>query len=131
MLMDYRNRRMKKILEKLYHGTCKAFVAYAMQNSGKFGPEFDRISFTPDIGYAQIFAESWKSTRGLRRLRECFGESIDGMLEKLSEAVILEVDSNSLNGRGQLTYRSDCGNDEWYLERGPIDLAILTVRDIE
>lgn len=117
-----------KIPEKLYHGTCKAFVAYALQNDGRFGPEFDSISFTPTIEYAKTFADSWKTSRGLARLQDYFGSSINGMLSELSEPLILEVNSNALEG---LKFRRDCGHEEYYLERGSIDVSLLRIVEEE
>jgi len=112
-----------KIPEKLYHRTCKAFVAYALQNNGRFGSEFG-VSSTPELNHAGTFAESWRTPCGVARLCDYFGHSIEGMLSELSEPVILGVDSNVLR---ELKYRQDCGYDEYYLERGPIDISILRI----
>lgn len=109
---------------RLYHGTCKAFVAYAHQNNGKFGSELG-ISFTPSLGYAQVFAESWGTPRGLERLQEYFSHSIGRMLSELSKPVILRVRKPVfLKG---IRSKLDCGNEEYYLERGSIDLALLSI----
>ena len=44
---------------KLYHGTCMAFVQLAKEKKGKFGPDYDRISFTPNYPHAKMYAESF------------------------------------------------------------------------
>lgn len=102
--------------QQLYHGTCKAFVVYALQNRGKFGPEKEEVSFTPDLKHALIFAQSWGTERGLSRLVEYFGEQINS---ELAEPILLEFRTSGLN---PLKYRLDCGKDEFYLEKGPVDI---------
>ncbi len=109
--------------EKLYHGTCKAFIAYALQNKGRFGSECDGVSLTPILEHARVFAESWKSQRGLARLRDYFLDSIDGALSELSEPVILEFNARLL---GRLKYRLDCGEDEYYV-KGQVDINKATL----
>ncbi len=109
---------MKDLPEKLYHGTCKAFVAYALQNEGKLGPCSDSVSFTPKLDHARMFSESWKTPAGLKKLEDCFGEVLD---LKFSEPVVLEFDSSTL---GKLHYRKDCEIDEFYVECGPIDISL-------
>lgn len=101
---------------RLYHGTCKAFVAYAMQNGNQFGPDYDRVCFTPQMDHAQMFAEDWQKPAGLERLRQYFGDNID---ERLTEPVVLEFDRARL---GKLGYREDGGADEFYVEKGPVSL---------
>ncbi len=109
---------------RLYHGTCKAFIVYALQNGGKFGSEYYSVSFTPSLEHAQVFAESWKTSRGLVKLRDFFSESIDGVIDELSEPIILEFNARLL---GKLKYRLDCGEDEYYVERGPVDINEATL----
>ena len=110
----------------LYHGTCKAFVAYALQNEGRFGLEFDNVSFTPELDHAKAFAHGWSRPSGLQLLLEYFGQSIEDMLPALSEPVILQFKATDL---GQLQYRNDCGRDEYYVERGPVDIHRACIID--
>ena len=116
--IEYGIKRITEVPHQLYHGTCKAFIVYALQRGGMFGPE-SSISFTPALDYSRIFAESWKESRGLQRLRDFFGESIDGAIGELCEPVILQFNAHDL---GHLTYRMDCGGEEYFVERGPIDV---------
>ena len=106
-----------KIPEKLYHGTCRAFVAYALQHKGRFGSEIG-TSFTPDLEHAKTFAGSWNKARGVQRLREYFDQSIDDLLPELSKPIILQFEVNDL---GCLRYRTDCGRDEYFVE-GQVDI---------
>jgi len=105
-----------KIPKKLYHGTCRAFIEYALRNGGKFGPENDSISFTPNKEHAKMFAESWRKSSGIKRLEDYFGV---GLSEEFLEPVILELDSSFF----ELSYRKDCEADEFYIEKGPINLC--------
>lgn len=55
-----------------------------------------------------------------------FGEGIEGILSELSEPVLLEFPARNL---GPLQYKVDCGLDEWYMEKGPVDISKATVVD--
>lgn len=102
---------------RLYHGTCKAFVLYALQNKGKFGPDYDSVSFTPDVEHAREFAESWRTPAGLQRLAEYFGKNLK---RDMTRPVILQFSKLRL---GDLKYRTDGENvDEFYVGRGPVSL---------
>jgi|SRR3989338_1347431 len=95
---------------------------------GAFGSEFDSVSFTADLGYAKIFAESWRTARGIQKLREYFGNTIENGLSELSAPILLQCDGTDL---GPLQFRRDCGQDEWYLEKGSVDLSKVTVLEYE
>ena len=41
------------------------------------------------------------------------------MLSELSEPILLQFDTSDL---GPLQYRQDCGADEYYLEKGAVDI---------
>ena len=103
------------IPEKLYHGTCKAFVKHALQNDSRFGPDHDNVSFTPDLEHAKDYAAGWQRPGGLELLAQFF---LNVTLD-LAEPVILVFDGAAL---GKLRYRNDCGNDEFYVEKGPVSL---------
>lgn len=104
-----------KIPKKLYHGTCRAFVDYALQNGGQFGPEYDNVSFTPDLEHAKDFANGWQKPGGLELLTQHFQD----INPDFAEPVILIFGSDAL---GELHYRKDCGKDEFYVEKGPVSL---------
>lgn len=106
-----------EIPNKLYHGTCNAFVAYALQNGENLGPDYDAVSFAPNIEHAKTFARSWQTSAGRKRLEEFFGKNLK---EEHFEPIILEIRSSSL---GKLQYREDCGEDEFYVERGPVSIS--------
>ncbi|MAH07179.1 hypothetical protein CMI38_02930 [Candidatus Pacearchaeota archaeon] len=106
-----------KIPKILYHGTCKAFLAYAMlDNGGKLGPDYDSVSFTPDIEHAKMFADSWQGEIGMNHLKEYFGDDIS---EELAEPVLLKFEGNGL---GKMGYKKDGDADEYYVEKGPVNL---------
>lgn len=63
-----------------------------------------------------MFALDWKKPVGINRLKEYFGESID---TRLAEPVILGFKKDKL---GELHYRQDGGADEFYIERGPVNI---------
>lgn len=98
----------------LYHGTCRAFLAYALENKGLFGPEEGELSFTPEINHAIDFSEQWGSKYGVKNLEKYFGK-IDNHLR---EPIILEIEKKDLN----FEYRNDCGADEYFL-RHSLDLS--------
>lgn len=104
--------------KKLYHGTCRAFVQLAMERGRHFGPEYDRISFTPNYKHAKMFAESWKTPIGRLRLEEFFGK----LPEELYSPVILKFNTSDL---GNLIETMDAGAIEFYIEKGPIKLPKL------
>jgi hypothetical protein len=97
--------------KRLYHGTCRAFLAYALENKGKFGPENGEVSFSPNLGYSVNFAKQWKCSKNLE---DYFGEIED----HLREPIILEINQEDLN----LKYRNDCGNDEYFSNQS-LDLS--------
>ena len=105
--------RFKKMnLGKVYHGTCKAFVVYALQNNNLFGgPE---ISYTPDLAHAKMFANSWATQRGRSRLKEFFG----AIPEEYSQGVIIEISKEDIKG---LKKTMDAGAIE-FVGKGPIEL---------
>lgn len=107
---------VKEIPSKLYHGTCLVFVAHAVQNEGSFGPDYDRISFTPNLEHALTFAQSWDTARGSQRLRDYFGSELPKIMR---EPVVLEFLASNLSG---LIYHRDCGADEFYVEKGPVNI---------
>ena len=100
---------------KLYHGTCMAFVQLAKEKKGKFGPDYDRISFTPNYPHAKMYAESWKTPAGRLRLEKYFWE----LPEEFHSPIILEF--NSLQFR-KLIKTMDGGAIEFYVPNGPIAL---------
>jgi hypothetical protein len=102
----------------LYHGTCRAFVAHALQNNGRFGPNYDHVSFTPEYDHASDFAEDWNTDRGYKRLQEYFGE---GVARELAEPVVLEFQKSQFS---KLKFRKDGDADEFYVEKGPVQLPI-------
>lgn len=110
---------------KLYHGTCRAFIEYALQNQGRFGPDYDSVSFTPDYEHARMFAEQWKTDAGKEMLKQYF-DLDDENLEQLLEPLVLEFDANNL---GELKQREDGNAVEFYVERGPISLNEAKVID--
>jgi hypothetical protein len=101
--------------EKLYHGTCRAFVQLAQERGGQFGPDYDRMSFTSDYDHAQMFADSWQTPGGIRRLQEMFGN----LPREYSDPIILEFDLDEL---GKLERRLDGTAVELFIERGPVKL---------
>lgn len=101
--------------KKLYHGTCRAFVQLAMERDGHFGPEYDRVSFTPSHKHAKMYAESWKTPAGRLRLEEFFGK----LPEEFYSPIILKFNSSDL---GTLTQTIDAGAIEFYIEKGPVKL---------
>jgi hypothetical protein len=103
------------IPNKLYHGTCRAFVQLAKERDGKFGPDYDSIRFTPDKTHAQAFADSWQKPAGQKRLDEMFGD----IPNELVQPVILEFDSRTL---GKLNEGMDGGVVEYFIECGPVNL---------
>ena len=107
--------------EKLYHGTCKAFVAFALQNGGKFGPNCDAVSFTPDLGYARMFAESWQTPLGRKRLEDYFGKVLG---TEIFKPIVLEFNFLRLERLYNLHYRDDCGAEEFFVEEGPVDISL-------
>jgi len=106
------------VTQTLYHGTCQAFVEFARQNNGNFGPSYDSVSFTPNIVHAEIFASSWDTSRGRERLNEFFGEQPDAMYSP----VVLEFDSGRL---GDLVETEDAGAIEFFRESGPVSFDAL------
>ena len=110
------------IPKKLYHGTCKEFVAYAQAHNGQFGPSYDRVSFTPDLKHSYMFSESWNTKIGIETLKEYFGEEID---PKLAEAVILQFNGHKL---GNLHFKKDGGADEFFVEKGPVQLVNARIK---
>lgn len=107
--------------KKLYHGTCKAFVAYALQNEGRFGSYCDRVSFTPNLEHALMYAESWQTDRGQKRLGSMILFTGEMQRREFAEPVVLEFEAEKL---GPLKYNNDCGADEYYVERGPVNLDL-------
>ena len=99
----------------LYHGTCRAFLAYALENKGLFGPEDGEVSFTPNINHAIDFSEQWGRKYGVKNLENYFGKEID---KQLREPILLEIEPRNLN----LQYRKDCGADEYYINHS-LDLS--------
>ena len=98
-----------KYFENLYHGTCRAFLAYALENKGSFGPEHGETSFTPDLDHAIYFAEQWSNKKcNSKSLEKYFGENIEKHLE---EPIILEIMTKDLD----FNYRNDCGKREYFL----------------
>ena len=73
--------------QKLYIGTCRAFVEYAKQRGNQFGQD-GVMWFTPDLTYAQEYANSWKTKAGKTRLAEYFGEELP---EEYSQILFYEV----------------------------------------
>lgn len=108
------------MIRRLYHGTCRAFVEYALQNKGKFGPDQDSVSFTPEYEHARMFADSWQTPAGRERLRKCF-ENVGNSIEQCMEPVVLVFDPTKLP---ELKQRDDCGHVEFFLERGPVSLDV-------
>jgi hypothetical protein len=98
----------------LYHGTCRAFLAYALENKGMFGPENGELSFTPEINHAVLFSEQWGRKYGVKNLENYFGEIDD----HLREPIILEIEQKDLDFK----YRKDCGADEYFL-KSSLDLS--------
>ena len=78
--------------QKLYIGTCMAFVEYAKQRGNQFGPD-GVMWFTPDLSYAQEYANSWKTKAGRTKLAEYFGEELP---EGYSQGIVLEWDTDDL-----------------------------------
>jgi len=105
----------RKPKEVIYHGTCKAFVELANERGGQFGPDYDRVSFTPDYDHAKMYAESWKTPGGKKRLREYFGN----IPKKYLEPVILEFDKTKL---GDLEKTLDGSAVELSVKKGPVKL---------
>lgn len=104
--------------EKLYHGTCRAFVEYARQRENKFGPENSNIYLTPDLNHARMFAEGWNTDRGRKLLEEYFGKELP---IDYSNGVIFEYDAKEL---GKLEIGIDAGGIiEIIKEKGPIPLG--------
>jgi hypothetical protein len=98
-----------KELSILYHGTCRAFLAYALENKGLFGPEDGETSFTLDLDHAICFAEQWSNKKcNSKSLEKYFGKDIDKHLE---EPIILEITTKDLD----FNYRDDCGKREYFL----------------
>lgn len=93
----------------LYHGTCRAFLAYALENKGKFGPEEGELSFTPNLNHAILFSEQWGRKYGVKSLENYFG----GVENHLREPIILELEKKDLDFK----YRKDCGTDEYFLNQ--------------
>jgi hypothetical protein len=110
-----------KLPKILYHGTCKAFVIYAWENEGKFGSDCYNLCFTSNFDYAKMFAQEYKTAIGRKKLDEMF-ESVP--FEFFYEPVILEFDSNKFN---QLKIGDDCGNIEYYLDKGPVDINLAKI----
>jgi len=98
---------MKK-LKSLYHGTCRAFLAYALENKGLLGPEDGETSFTPDLDHAIGYAEQWSNKRYEKSIENYFEKDVD---THLKEPVILEIALKDL----QFRYRDDGGKREYYL----------------
>jgi hypothetical protein len=107
-----------KIPKKLYHGTCKAFIVYAEQMGKQFGPDSE-MCFAANKDHSIAFAASWKKDTGKSMLEQYFGEKLD---ERLSDPVLFEIDSSAL---GELHYRNDCGQDTFYIEKGPVEMRSL------
>ncbi|HJO14810.1 MAG TPA: hypothetical protein QGG70_02060 [Candidatus Pacearchaeota archaeon] len=106
-----------KIPKILYHGTCKAFLAYALlDNAGNLGPDYDSVSFTPDIEHATMFADSWQGQIGMNHLKKYFGEDIS---PELAESVLLKFEGSGL---GKMGYKKDGDADEYFVEKGPVNL---------
>jgi hypothetical protein len=101
--------------EKIYHGTCRAFVEFAEQQGGKFGPKGRELYFTPDLNHAKMFANSWNTKRGIKLLKDYFGD----LPKQYAEPVVLEYDQNSL---GQLEKKLDAGAVEM-VKKGPVQLG--------
>lgn len=100
---------------KLFHGTCRAFILLALERGGNFGPDYNSVSFTPELAHARMFADSWRTQAGMRRLRDMFGNTN----EELAEPVVLEFNQENLPN---LQYKRDGPADEFYVERGPVAL---------
>jgi hypothetical protein len=109
VLMVYKNEP-----QKLYHGTCKAFVELAKERGENFGPD-DEIYLTPDLEHAKMFAESWNTDRGRKRLGEYFKE----LPKEYAESVILEFDQDKL---GDLEKSLDAGGAIQFSKKGPLKL---------
>ncbi|MGC9309816.1 MAG: hypothetical protein ACP5D2_03940 [Candidatus Nanoarchaeia archaeon] len=103
--------------ERIYHGTCMAFVQLANEREGLFGPDYDSVSFTPDINHARMFANSWQTSAGRARLAEMFGN----IPEQLVQPVILTFNPSEL---GQLNQTLDGNAIEYYVERGPVQINV-------
>jgi hypothetical protein len=54
-----------------------------------------------------------------KTLENYFGKKID---ENYFQPIIIEVNSKKLN---DLKYRLDGGKDEYYMEKGPLDLSLI------
>lgn len=106
--------------QKLYIGTCRAFVEYAKQRGNQFGPD-GTMWFTPDLAYAQEYANSWKTKAGKTKLVEYFGEKLP---EEYSQGIVLEWDTNDL---GNLKEDSCWGQRE-LSRNGPVKLGRMLRR---
>ena len=109
---------------KLYHGTCEAFVEYAKQQGGRFGPSYDTVSFTPDIEHAKSFADGWNTPRGVNRLKEMFESEVN---PEHAKPVLLTFDKTKL---GKLGFRYDGGEPEYYVRNGSVDLDLAIMEEV-
>jgi len=97
----------------LYHGTCRAFLAYALENKCLFGDENGKLSLTTELSHAIDYAEQWSTKGGFKSIEKYFGEDIE---KSLCEPILLELNSKSIKKIKNLRYNNDCGRGEYYLE---------------